>query len=435
MQACDLLISAPHVLPVAPANVVLDDAAIAVTDGRIAAIGPRGEIETAFDARATEHLGHHLLMPGLVNAHGHAAMTLLRGAGEDQPLQEWLSETIWPLEAEHVDTHSVALGTELAIGEMLLSGTTTFSDMYFFPEIVAETAARLGMRCQVAFPVIKFPNVYSQSAQDGIHKGLELHDAFRHHALVNVAFGPHAAYTVDHPDLEKVAMYANEVNACVQIHLHENATEVSDAMAAHGRDWIQLLNEVGLLGPQLQAVHMTQLSDDDIDLVAATGTHVVHCPASNMKLASGYCRVQALQNAGVTVGLGTDGAASNNSLDMFSEMHLAALLIKHENRNATLGRAADMVKMATLDSARALGVQDSVGSLEPGKAADFIALDCDALNTLPLHDPFAALAHGNAGRAVQDVYVSGQALVRNGALTTIDTADLARRVRAWQASI
>lgn len=432
MQACDLLISAPYVLPVAPDNVVLRDHALAIDAGRIVEIGPSADLATRYEPKQRKDMPHCVLLPGLVNAHGHAAMSLLRGAGEDQPLQEWLSATIWPLEAEHMDVEAVALGTQLAIGEMLLSGTTTFSDMYFFPEVVAQTASNVGMRCQVAFPVIEFPNAYSDNAQDGIHKGLALHDAFRHHALVNIAFGPHAAYTVDQGDLEKIAMYCNELSAGVQIHLHENAAEVAAAHELHGRNWIQSLSEIGLLGPHLQAVHMTQLDTADIDLILQSGTQVVHCPSSNMKLASGYCPVHALRTAGVNVGLGTDGAASNNSLDMFNEMHLAALLMKHENQNATLGRAAEMLKMATLDSARVLGLHESTGSLEAGKQADFISIDANALNSLPMHDSFATLVHGNVGRAVKDVYVAGREQVADGQLVQIDKDDLTARVRQWR---
>jgi 5-methylthioadenosine/S-adenosylhomocysteine deaminase len=389
MQACDLLISAPYVLPVAPDNVVLRDHALAIDAGRIVEIGPSADLATRYEPKQHKDMPHCVLLPGLVNAHGHAAMSLLRGAGEDQPLQEWLSATIWPLEAEHMDVEAVALGTQLAIGEMLLSGTTTFSDMYFFPEVVAQTASNVGMRCQVAFPVIEFPNAYSDNAQDGIHKGLALHDAFRHHALVNIAFGPHVAYTVDQGDLEKIAMYCNELSA-------------------------------------------GQLDTADIDLILQSGTQVVHCPSSNMKLASGYCPVHALRTAGVNVGLGTDGAASNNSLDMFNEMHLAALLMKHENQNATLGRAADMLRMATLDSARVLGLHESTGSLEAGKQADFISIDANALNTLPMHDSFATLVHGNVGRAVKDVYVAGREQVADGQLVQIDKDDLTARVRQWR---
>jgi 5-methylthioadenosine/S-adenosylhomocysteine deaminase len=435
MQPCDLLISAAYMLPVAPENVVLENHAMAIVQGAIVDIAPQAELMIRYTAQETIDLSHHIVLPGLVNAHGHAAMSLLRGAGEDQPLQEWLSDTIWPLEAQHVDTDAVALGTELAIGEMLQSGTTTFSDMYFFPDVVAQTASKFGMRCQVAFPVIKFPNVYSDDAQDGIHKGLALHDAYRHDPLVQIAFGPHAAYTVDHGDLEKVAMYANELNAGVQIHLHENAAEVAEAQLHQGHDWIQALSEIGLLGPQLQAVHMTQLTPKNIDLVAQSDTQVVHCPSSNMKLASGYCPVSQLRAQGINVGLGTDGAASNNSLDMFNEIHLAALLMKHESQDASLGRAVDMIKMATLDSAQVLGIANLTGSLEPGKQADFITLDCHSLNTLPLHDPFATVVHSNAGRAVQDVYIAGQAQVSDGKLVRIDANDLAERVTGWHAAI
>lgn len=435
MKPCDLLLHAPWTLPIAPDNGVLQNHALAISDGVIVAIGELLDLTALYAPTQTIHLDHHILLPGLVNAHGHSAMSLLRGAGEDQPLDVWLTETIWPLEARLVDADFVRLGAELALAEMLLSGTTTFSDMYFFPEQVAQTSAELGMRAQLAFPLIEFTNVWSENVEDAIHKGLALYDKYRNHDLVSVAFGPHAPYSVSVKDLERIAMYVNELDTAVQIHLHETAQEVADAHATHGQSWISLLHSVGLLGPQLQAVHMTQLTPNEIALLADTQTRVVHCPTSNLKLASGYCPVSELQAAGVCVGLGTDGAASNNRLDMFDEARLAALLSKHHTKDAASGVASDTLKMATLDGAKALGIDALTGSLEIGKRADVISVDIESLGMLPLYNPFAALVHGNAGNAVDNVFVNGQALVRNGVLTRMDQAELAQRVQSWHSAL
>jgi 5-methylthioadenosine/S-adenosylhomocysteine deaminase len=434
MNACDLLISAPWVLPIAPQNVVLENHALAVTGSRIDALGPREELHATYQADTVIDLDQHILMPGLVNAHGHAAMSLLRGAGEDQPLEMWLNETIWPMEARLMSPDYVRLGSELAIAEMLLSGTTTFSDMYFYPEVVGKLCVELGMRAQLAFPLIEFENPWSENVTDALHKGLELFHHYRHEDLINIALGPHAAYTLSPTDMEQVGMYANELDIMVQIHLHETAAEVRDAHSRIGQSWISRLHEAGLLGPSLQAVHMTQITPEELNIVAESGTQVVHCPTSNLKLASGYCPVSDLQNAGVAVAIGTDGAASNNRLDMFDEARLASLMAKHEQHDAAQGGAADVVRMATHDGARVLGISDKTGSLQAGKAADFITVNTDALGLLPVYNPFAALVHGNAGNAVDNVFINGKQMVANGQLTCMSQSDLAQRVRSWHSA-
>lgn len=434
MNTCDLLIQAGWILPVAPDNVVLQNHAIAVRDNNIIDLGPSAALSNSYQAEQVVDLPHHIVMPGLVNAHGHAAMSLLRGAGEDQPLEVWLNETIWPMEARYMNPDYVRLGTELTIAEMLMSGTTTFSDMYFYPETVAKVCLEQGIRVQLAFPLIEFANPWSTDVKDALHKGLELFHATRHESLINVALGPHAAYSLSPADMEHIGMYANELDIMVQIHLHETAEEVKNAIANTGQSWIERLNEVGLLGPNLQAVHMTQITQDELALIAATGTHVVHCPTSNMKLASGYCPVTQLQQAGVCVAIGTDGAASNNRLDMFDETRLAALLAKHAQGDAAQGKAEDAVRMATIDGARALGIDAVTGSLEVGKAADIISVNTHALGIMPVYNPFAALIHGNAGNAVDNVWVNGQQLVADGQFTRVDEQQLAQRVLSWHSA-
>ncbi len=432
MAPCDLLIQCRWCLPVAPPETTIDDAAIAVQGERIAAVGPRAEVEAAFSSSTVVELGRHAVIPGLVNAHGHAAMTLMRGAAEDLPLQEWLSEIVWPLEAANLSREFVRDGTDLALAEMLSRGITTFSDMYYYPDEVALCASRAGMRAEVAFPVVDFPNVWSRDADEALHKGMELHDEYKGDPLVNMVFGPHAAYTVSGGALEKIAMYAEELNRPVQTHLHENAAEVAEARSRVGQSWIYFLHDLGLLTPSLQAVHMTQLTDHEIDLVALHNVNVVHCPHSNLKLASGICPVERLADAGVNVALGTDGAASNNTLDLLAEARLAALLAKQAGGDTTRADAGRMLHMATLGGARALGLDRETGSLEPGKLADIVAFDLGAPRFAPVRDPIATLIHGAPAGAVSHVWVGGRCLYDAGSYTTLDIDAVGARAERWR---
>lgn len=432
MHATEFILSAPWVLPIAPDNTTLHNHGVAVRDGRILALAPIADLQQQYPDLEHTHLEHHILLPGLVNAHGHAAMSLMRGVGAGLPLQEWLRQAIWPFEAKHMDATAVALGTELAIAEMLLAGTTTFADMYFFPETVARVAHQTGMRCQIAAPAINFATSWAKDADDSLHKTLNLYDEYRHHPLINIAFGPHGAYSVEQKHLTQIAMYADELDAPIHIHLHENKREVEQAEQQLGHGYVQLLNDLGLLGPRLQAVHMTELEPADIEMMAATRANVVHCPSSNMQLASGSCPVATLQDQGITVAIGTDGAASNNSQDLFAELRLASLLAKHEAADPTQGDAAMMLKMATLDGAKVLGLDKDIGSLEPGKSADLIAVDTRHANMTPVHNPFASLVHNSVGSAVSDVLIAGRVLVRNGQLAKINLDELCRKAQRWQ---
>lgn len=432
MTPCDLLIQCRWCIPVAPSGTVIEHAAIAVTGERIAGVGPRAEIEAGFSSETVVDLGRHAVIPGLVNAHGHAAMTLLRSAAEDLPLQEWLSEVIWPLEAANLSREFVRDGTELALAEMLSMGITTFSDMYYFPDEVARCASRAGMRAEVAFPVVEFPNIWSRSADEALHKGMALHDEYVSDSRINMVFGPHAAYTVSRGALEKVAMYAEELNRPVQTHLHENAAEVAEARSRVGQSWIYYLHDLGLLSPALQAVHMTQLTDHELDLVALHNVNVIHCPHSNLKLASGICPVERLSAAGVNVALGTDGAASNNALDLLAEARLAALLAKQTGGDTTRADAPSMLHMATLGGARALGLDEQTGSLQPGKLADIVAFDLGAPRFVPVRDPVATLIHGAPAGAASHVWVGGRRLFDDGAYTTLDIGAIGARAERWR---
>lgn len=435
MEQVDLIINADWVVPVEPRGAVYEDCAVAVAGGRIVALGPRAEIAAGFAARETLNRPQHVLLPGLINAHTHAAMTLLRGIADDMPLERWLGEHIWPAEARWASTEFVRDGAELAIAEMLLGGTTCFQDMYFFPDIVAEVAVERHVRAVVGMIVLEAPSAWAQTAAEYIDKGLAVHDRFRGHDLVHATFAPHAPYTVADETFERIRVLADELDTHVHMHVHETAEEVATAVAEHQQRPLQRLDRLGLVSPQLTAVHMTQLDDDEFDLLAERGVSVVHCPESNLKLASGFCPVARLAAAGVNVALGTDGAASNNDLDMFAELRTAALLGKGVADDAAAVGAEQVLEMATLGGARAVGLADEIGSLVPGKSADLIAVDLGVPSCRPIHHVVSQLVYSASRDQVADVWVAGRAVVADGELQTVNAADIMERADAWQRRI
>jgi len=434
--SAELLIHASWIIPVTDDQTVHQDACLAIADGRILGICPSAEAQTRFDTAARElDLRGHALIPGLVNTHGHAAMSLLRGIADDLPLMTWLEDHIWPAEGRWVSEEFVYQGTLLAIGEMIRSGTTCFADMYFFPEASAKAASEAGIRVQLAAPIIDFPNPWSANAEEAINKFIDLHDTWRNSELVSTAFGPHAPYTVSDGPLRKIATLADELDLPVHMHVHETAFEVEQAVANSGKRPIQRLNDLGLLSPRLICVHATQLDDSDISLLQSAGAHVAHCPESNLKLASGFCPVEKLRRHGINVCLGTDGAASNNDLDMFSEMRTAALLAKAVSSDAAALPAFAALKMATLDGARAMGLDHLTGSLEAGKRADIVAVRLDELNTLPVHNPVSHLVYATNSTQVSHVWVNGKQLLNQGELCTLNRRQLIDIATHWQQTL
>ncbi len=431
-QSVDLLIKARWLIPVVPFDQTFEDCSVAVDRGEIIAITPNAEANTRFSPRQTIDLDHHILLPGLINAHGHGAMTLLRGYADDLALHTWLHDHIWPAENQWVCESFVRDGTELAIAEMIRSGTTCFADMYFFPDAIAETAHRVGMRSQIAFPVLDFATRWAESADEYIHKGLALRDEQKGNDLIQIAFGPHAPYTVSDAPLCRIATYSEELATPIQIHLHETAGEINDAMANHGMRPIERLRDLGLLSPLTQCVHMTQVEDTDLSILRENRAHVVHCPESNLKLASGFCPAQKLLDNDINVALGTDGAASNNDLSMFGEMRSAALLAKAVAGNAAAVNAHQALRMATINGAQALGLGDITGSIEAGKVADLVAVDLNQLEVEPLHNPVSQLVYTDTSHRVSDVWVNGKALLRNRELTTLDCQDVIDKARHWR---
>lgn len=427
------LIHARWVLPIAPAH-VLDHHAVAIDAGKITAIVPSAEAREQITADTVIERPHHVLIPGLVNAHTHAAMSLMRGMADDLPLQTWLEQHIWPVEGQFASAEFVRDGTRLAIAEMLMGGTTCFNDMYFFPDAVADVALAMGMRAGLGMIVLDFPTAWAANADEYISKGVDLRDERKHHDLLSFCFAPHAPYTVSDAPLERIRALSDETDTPVHMHVHETAFEVEQA-AQQGARPLQRLNDLGLLNPNLAAVHMTQLEDDEIELCAQRGITVTHCPESNMKLGSGQCRTGDLLAAGVTLAIGTDGAASNNDLDMLGELRSAALLAKVTANDATALPATAALHAATLGGAQAMGLADTIGSLEPGKWADLCCIDLAHPATAPVYDPVSTVVYAASRSQVSDVWVAGRPKLVDGALQGIALPALLESAEDWRSRI
>lgn len=426
----DLLLFPTWIVPVEPAGIVLRDHGLGIRDGRIALLAPRTEA-LRHPAAETRELPGMLLSPGLINAHGHAAMSLFRGLADDLALMTWLQEHIWPAEAKWVSEDFVRDGTELAIAEQLKGGITCFSDMYFLPQVACEVVHKAGVRAQISVPVLDFPVPGARDADEAIRQGLALRDDLKHHPRIKVAFGPHAPYTVSDDKLENILMLAEELDAGIHMHVHETAFEVQQALEKHGERPLARLHRLGLLGPRFQAVHMTQVNDEDLAMLVETNSSVVHCPESNLKLASGFCPVERLWQAGVNVAIGTDGAASNNDLDLLGETRTAALLAKAVAGQATALDAHRALRMATLNGARALGKEQETGSLELGKAADITAFDLSGLAQQPVYEPVSQLIYASGRDCVRHVWVGGKQLLDDGKLTRLDEERLIAVAGEW----
>ena len=427
----DTLIKARWIIPIEPAGTVLNEHALAIHDGHIVAICSQQEADQ-FQPSQTIDLTHHVIMPGLVNAHNHVAMSLMRGIADDLPLMDWLQNHIWPAEQRWVSSDFVYDGSLLACAEMLRGGTTCFNDMYFFPEDTVRAAELAGIRASVGLIMIDFPSAWAQDADEYIRKGLDLHDQLKNNSLISTAFAPHAPYTVSDEPLQRIAILAEELDIPIHMHIHEAAFEVDDAVKQNGLRPLARLQQLGLVSPRLLGVHMTQLTDDEIKDYATAGAHVVHCPESNLKLASGFCPVDKLIKAGINVALGTDGAASNNDLDMFGEMRTAALIGKAVANDASAVSAETVLRMATINGAKALGLDHKIGSLEKGKAADVIAIDMQGIEAEPVYNPISQLVYATGRERVTDAWVAGQHVLKNRQLTTLDEKQILANTRQWQ---
>ncbi len=436
MQHCDTLIAARWCVPVEPSGTVLEEHALIVTNGSIVDLLPLADARERYQPSVLIERPNHALIPGLVNAHTHAAMALMRGLGDDLPLEAWLRQAIWPVERRWVSAEMVRDGTELAIAEMIGSGITCFSDQYFFPEIVAQTAVNRGMRCMVGTPVVDVATAWAEDAGDYLQKGADLvHDPYADHPLVSSCYAPHTTAALSDEIFVELRVLADQLDVPIQIHLHETRAEIEASVRKSGRRPCERLAALGLVNSSLMAVHAVHLRDDEIAMFAREGVVVAHCPSSNLKLGSGIAPVAQYRAGGINVAIGTDGAASNNVLDMLGEIRLAALLAKVSAADAAAISADDALRMGTLDGARALGLGDVTGSLVAGKAADVTCIDLGRPRSQPVYDVTSQIVYAAAAAQVSDVWIAGRHQLENGRLTHMDSDELLLRSEEWRERI
>lgn len=413
---------------------VLIEHGLVIEDQTIQSILPLNLInKDEFDA--VIELTGHALLPGFINTHTHAAMSLMRGMADDLALVDWLNKHIWPTESQYINQQFVEDGTALAIAEMIRSGTTCMNDMYFYPDIAGKISQQLGFRASIGLIVIDFPTVWAKDADEYLHKGLATNDLFKELDLVTAAFAPHAPYSVADAPLEKIAMYSSELDLRVHIHLHETAFEVNEALKNTGKRPLERLDQLGLVNDNLIAVHMTDLNPDEISRFAEAGGHIAHCPESNLKLASGFCPISQLHKEGVNISIGTDGAASNNDLDLLSEARTGALLAKGIAKDAASINAETLIKMLTIQGAKALALDDQIGSIEVGKKADLIAIDLSDINTTPVYDPISQIAYAANSRQVSHVWINGVLKLKQGCFVDMDIASIKHKAYHWRNKI
>lgn len=427
MQHCDSLFHAARILTQDAGRTILEDAALAVRNGRIAAVGPLAELETQWQPDSRVDLPNMLLMPGLVNAHTHAAMTFLRGLADDMPLMEWLQQRIFPVE-QALTPHIVRTGSLMGYAEMLRTGTTACIDMYIFEQAVFEAARTAGLRCLGGEAVFDFPSACCPTPQAALEATRALAETWKDDPLLRVAVNPHSVYTTSEKTLEACLRLADDLHLPLHIHLAETTDETAMCLEQHRRRPVAHADACGLLRPGTILAHVVDVNEEEIALLADRKVCVAHNASSNMKLASGAAPLPAMLRAGLRIALGTDGAASNNQLNMFTEMGRAALLHKLAGKNPTVTTAQEVLDMATLGGAAAFG--EPLGRLEPGAAADFIALDLDSPNLRPMYNPVSHAVYAATGAEVRLTVVAGRILYQDGRFTTFDYEALCREIDA-----
>lgn len=430
----DLIIEARWIIPVEPANTTLQDHSVVIHQGRIIDLLPTSDARTRYTADKIRSLPEHILLPGLINAHTHAAMSLLRGIADDMPLMAWLEKVIWPLEKKLVSPQFVYDGTLLAAAEMLRGGITCCADMYFFPDQAAQAFDDAGMRASVGMVVYEFPCRYASSADEYLNRGLAVRDKWKDHPRMSFALAPHSPYAVHDATLERIGVLADELDLPVHIHAYETAQEVRDSVARHGLRPLARLDKFGLVTPGLQLAHGVSLEAEELTMLARYNSAVIHNPTSNMKLASGIAPVAGMLEKGITVALGTDSAASNNRLDILQEMRHAALLAKVATGDASALPAHQAIRMATLNGAKTLGLEDRIGAIRPGLEADLCAISLEGANNLPCYEAASHVVYVASRESISDVWVQGTACVQEGMLLHMSNTDLVRISRLWQNS-
>lgn len=431
MKNVDQIIHGKWIIPCED-DTVLEKHAIIIEQGKILDIIPSPEVELKYFASAIEHFNTHAITPGFINSHTHIGMNYFRGLANDLSLMDWLNHHIWPAERTWVAHEFVYDASLLAAAEMIRGGTTCFNEMYFFLNATAEAADVAGIRGHIGITVIDFPTAWAKSKQEYIDKGLAFHEEYKSHERITSTLAPHAIYTVAEDTLTSLRDLSEQHDLKINMHIQETADEIQKSLQHTNKRPIRRLHDIGFITPRLIAVHMTQVNEEDIEILQQGNPHIVHCPESNMKLASGACPVSLLKNAGLNVALGTDGVASNNDLDMIGEMRAASFLSKLSTLNPQSLTATETLQLATLNGAKALGIDHHTGSLQKGKAADFIAINLDEIETQPLYHPISQIVYSASRHQVTDVWVAGKRLLKNRELLTLDEKEIKEKAKYWQ---
>jgi len=431
MQIIDTLIHAAWLIPIEPINQVLKDYSLAIDKGKILDILPTQLASKKYISDQTLHLADQAVLPGFINAHTHSPMSLLRGIANDLALMDWLQNYVWPAEKKWLAEDFVYDGTQLALAEMIRGGTTCFNEHYFFPETISKVTNEVGLRACVGFTILDFPTNWSQNTDEAIAKGLKVCEQYKSHPLITIFFAPHAPYTLCDDSLKKIISLTNKLDIPNHIHVHESNEEINNSIKTYNQRPLKRLYELGILNSKTLLIHMVHTNDEDLAIVKKSGSHVVHCPESNLKLASGFFKIEPFQRHNINVALGTDSAASNNNLDMIGEMRTAALIAKCINNNPCTLTAAETLAMATINGAKALGLDSKIGSLKIGKFADIISINLKTLATAPVYDPIAQIVYASHCNDVTNVWVAGKQLLNNGNLTTINESEVLQKAKLW----
>ena len=427
-----IIISASWIFTSNSEGQLLSDYSIVIENDKIIDLVPQDKVFDEYEANDTYQLTDHILIPGLINTHTHAAMSLFKGFADDLPLQDWLNDYIWPAEKEFINSSFVKDGSILALSEMIKSGVTTFNDMYFFPDATAEAVKELGVRSNIGLIVLDFPTNYATDPEDYLLKGFEFRDKWRNEELITTSIAPHAPYSVSDEAFTLINTYSEELSINIHTHLHETQWEIEDSIEKYGITPVQRLNNLGIIGPSLMAVHCVHLNDQDMATLAKNKVSIVHNPSSNMKLGSGISDIAKMLKQNLNISLGTDSSASNNRIDIMEEMRLAALLIKGSTKSPELFSANEAIKMATINGAKALGLESIIGSIEKNKKADLVAIDLNSIENQPIYNPLTTLVYSSSRSDVSYVWIDGEIKLKDKKLVKIDEERIIQLAKKWQ---
>lgn len=435
MKSADHIIHAKWIITCEPENKVLENHALILENNLIKDILPSQDATETYHATHIENYNNHAITPGFINMHTHIAMNLFRGLADDLALMNWLNNYIWPAEKKWLSADFVRDGSQLAIAEMIRNGTTCFNDMYFFPDITGEVVNDAGVRAFLGMSVLDFPTGWAATADEHFEKGLAFFHEYKHHERIRATVAPTGIYAVSDESLLRVKDIAETYDLKISMHIHESIDEVKQSVEKTQQRSIRRLQKMGLISPRLLAVHMCEINEEDMEILQTEKPNIIHCPESNMKLGNAICPVEQMRKRHINVALGTDGAASNNDLDMFGEMRTAALLAKSVNRNPTALTAQEALQLATLNGAKALGIDHITGSITVGKSADFIAINLEEIETLPLYHPTSQIVYAATRNQVTDTWVAGKQLMKNRKLLTLDEQVIKEKANYWAEKI